>query len=142
MKTWMVTLVIGLSLVGCGKVSEPTKTTLPGGGSGQIVTQAENNSKLTVAPGERFAVRLASQAGTGYTWDFVTEPDTAVIKLVSTTTEEAAASPTPAVGGSETMIWEFEAVAAGQSEIQLHYVRLFEGIDPATQTFTLPVTIK
>ncbi|MBI4175270.1 protease inhibitor I42 family protein [Candidatus Berkelbacteria bacterium] len=142
MRKIVAVLLVGLTLAGCGYGGSASKPSPASSVSGQVFVQADNNDRVTVTPGEKFTVRLATQGGTGYTWDFVSQPDPAVVKLVSTITEVSPQGATPVVGGTETMVWEFEAMAAGSTALELHYLRLFEGARSVTETFTLHVTVR
>jgi inhibitor of cysteine peptidase len=93
--------------------------------------------KITVVTGKRFAVDLAANPTTGYSWQLSADPGGAV-RLVDQ--DYTATGPQqPGSGGMQR--FTFEGAAAGSASLEFAYVRPWEkGAAPA-QTAAFPVTV-
>ncbi|HEX6605670.1 MAG TPA: protease inhibitor I42 family protein [Chloroflexia bacterium] len=81
-------------------------------------TYSDESVPITVAPGGDFAIRLASNATTGYRWELHSAPDSAVVTLRESRYDGPDA---PLVGAGGHEVWTFHAVAPGQTTIGLRY---------------------
>lgn len=85
----------------------------------------EKSTALRVEPGQTFALSFQGRPGTGYSWAFAAEPDGKLLEFLGETVAERDREP-EIVGGSETFLWTFKALAAGEAEIAMKYVRPWE----------------
>ena len=81
-------------------------------------TYCDETDPITAAPGSDFAIRLASNATTGYRWELLTPPDSAVVTLRNSR-YDGPDSQLVGAGGHE--VWTFRAVAPGTTTIGLRY---------------------
>lgn len=81
-------------------------------------TFSESDSVLRVEAGERFRIEIEASPGVGDGWEVIGEPDAAVARFLDSGFES---DDPDAVGGSGVIWFEFEAVAAGTTEIVLEY---------------------
>lgn len=103
----------------------------------------DDGTEVDVATGSSFDVALVICRGSGYSWQVVTEPDTAVLSLTGQgdteppqVTDENGA---PMVGGMGEHVFHYEVVGEGIATIELGYVPPAGG-EPE-ETFTLTVNI-
>lgn len=119
-------LIAAVALVACG------------GGGGEVPVSVQDNGKAVVgSTGDTFVLRLGENPTTGYSWSVTTEPDTGVVKQLS-----SAYTPgeTGVAGAEGVREWRFEAVAPGRTELTMDYVRPFGDEGPAnTYTVTFEV---
>ena len=73
---------------------------------------------------------LDANPTTGYQWEPATEPDAAVMKIVSDT-YEAGGSDAMGAGGTQRIV--IEGVAAGTATLELRYVRPWEADAPPAE---------
>ncbi|OPY76559.1 MAG: Chagasin family peptidase inhibitor I42 [Syntrophorhabdus sp. PtaU1.Bin153] len=78
---------------------------------------------LVVSPGAKFAIVVASNRTTGFSWQIAQPVNEKIVKLVGTEYVPSG-SDLDGAGGKE--VWTFTAVAAGQTTISLRYVRSWE----------------
>lgn len=102
--------------------------------AGQRFTAADSGGAVTLAPGESFTVVLVGNPTTGYSWQ-VDDLDTAVLAV----DEPAYEVGSDLIGAGGTYTFTFTAVAAGETELQMSYLRSWEEAEPL-ETFTLHVT--
>ena len=102
--------------------------------------QQNLDAKVTVAPDETVAVKLCSNASTGFSWDENARiEDTNVLKQ----TGQRFISPEkdmPGAAGQQE--WTFTALEPGTTTAYVEYSRPWEGGEKGTWTFTLTVTVK
>jgi len=91
-----------------------------------------------VAKGERFAVILPSNRTTGFQWQLGRPLDGNVVKLVGS---EYRTHENHVAGAAGSERWIFEAVAAGETTIVLHYVRPWEKSAPPARVGTFSVLV-
>jgi inhibitor of cysteine peptidase len=96
----------------------------------------DDGATVDLKPGDTLILDLEGNPTTGYTWQ-TQALDESVLSL---TGEPSYVSDTDLVGSGGTMTFEFEAVAAGQTDLTLTYHRPWEDVDPI-QTFTLSVNV-
>jgi len=115
--------------------SDAKKETTTTVNNGTVVTAS---GPIDLEVGGRATIELEANPTTGFQWTFTSEPDTAVVRVVSDT---YVAGSTAAVGsgGQQTIV--IEGVSAGSTTIELAYSRPWEtGVTPA-ETATFAVTV-
>ena len=104
-----------------------------------VLGRGESGKALVIESGQRFAIELDSNPGTGYQWRWVNKPNPAHIKL-----EEEVHRPRLGnrllIGGSGLDVWTFRALQNGYTALELEYRRPWENKAPLSR-FTLDVTI-
>jgi predicted secreted protein len=93
---------------------------------------------IQVAAGKPFAIRFGSSPGTGYGWVLAKEPDPELLKFIVEKVEEPKRG---LLGGSETVFWNFRALASGETEIAMKYVRPWEKEAAPARTHMFKVRI-
>ena len=78
---------------------------------------------LTVSPGEKFFIVIASNRTTGFSWQIAKPINENVVKLQGS---EYLPAKSDLVGAGGKEVWAFTAVAAGQTTISLKYIRPWE----------------
>jgi inhibitor of cysteine peptidase len=119
-------LLAALMLVACGRDDDDS-----------VVVIQQPNESINIGVGQRFAVELAANPTTGYTWQLSAPPGDQVHLIDS---DYAPTGPQqPGSGGMQR--FTFEAVATGSTSLAFAYVRPWEtGVAPA-QTATYPVKV-
>lgn len=102
----------------CSK-SEPAPSPEPVQPRTVELTEANNDSTVTVGVGDTVTLRLASNPSTGYSWKVTEEPDAAVLESQGMTYEEPSSD---AIGAGGTGVWTFKAAADGSTGIKMDYV--------------------
>lgn len=83
---------------------------------------------IQVQAGQMFALKFITSPGTGYSWELAAPLDEKMLVILETRNE---ASDSSLPGASEYEFWTCRALAAGQAEIKLKYVRFWEkGTEP------------
>jgi inhibitor of cysteine peptidase len=94
--------------------------------------QAGDPKPMTVTAGQQFKITLQYNASTGYQWVLAKAPDAKLVKLLGT---EYKRLDTKLIGAGGDMVWTFQALAEGKTQIGLDYVRPWEkGQKPAQAT--------
>jgi predicted secreted protein len=102
------------------------------------LTEADNGDTVSLAVGETIQVTLESNPTTGYEWLYQSgDPD--VIKQVGDAVYNEPDSGLMGAGGSET--FTFEATGAGETVLELWYMRPWESVQPDT-TFEVTVVVE
>ena len=120
-------LLFLLLTTGC---SQPAEITLD---------MSADGSQVAMDTGQELVVRLESNPTTGYSWA-VLGIDTAVLRQIGDVEYEPADTGLVGSGGWESC--RFEAVAAGQTTLELVYRRPWEEDVTPEQTFTLDVIVR
>jgi predicted secreted protein len=109
-----------------------------GGDPGEVVVDIDDTGTVVeVSPDETLVVRLFESPSTGYTWQWVEEPDGSVLGAVSDDFEQDEPVQ-PGSGG--TRVWRFAPVAAGETSLSM--VERFQDDDESTSaTFELGVVV-
>lgn len=94
---------------------------------------------ILVAPGSMFALRFQGRPGTGYAWAFGCEPDKRLLEFLGETVEERNDG---ILGGNETFVWTFRALAAGEAKIAMTYSRPWEADVPPQKVHVFNVKIQ
>jgi len=118
------------TLVACSAPAQPSNTVK--------VTGADDKGSVTLNVGDTLQVTLQGNPTTGYQWE-VSSVDTSILKMSG---EPQFTPASPAVGSGGNVVFLFDAIAAGQTKLEIIYHRPFEQNVPPVQTFTLSVTVK
>ena len=140
-----VAVVATVLFAACSQDDTQKKTVAPtttNSVSGKVVSiNAESNGKtIHVLPGETVRVKLEANHTTGYSWS-VASVDKSILEVGDE--GEYMSNPHPegmvGVGGNE--VWNFKAIAAGETEISLVYVRPWEKNEAPAMSFKLKVVV-
>ena len=104
---------VALLIASCGEA----------GSADRVLTGSDTGAHVLIDSGDRFEIRLESNATTGYEW-MVTEaglPD--IVELVD---DHYEAPDTNLVGAPGTQVFVVEAIRQGADVLRLEYVRPFE----------------
>jgi inhibitor of cysteine peptidase len=85
--------------------------------------QAGEPKPIAVVTGKEFKITLPSNATTGYQWMLTKAPDEKLVKLLSSDYKRPDSK---LAGAGGHMLWTFQALAAGKTELGLDYVRPWE----------------
>ncbi len=102
---------------------------------------ANNGVSLETAVGQTIDITLDSNVTTGYKWNLVGEPDTQVLKLLSSQYVEPPTSNPPVVGAGGKEVWKFQTVGRGTTSLKLAYFRPFDPSQVA-QEFSATIVVK
>src|SRR5207244_766812 len=107
---------------------------------GAVLVASEGSGTVTLELRKELVIKLASQAGTGFTWR-VSKNDEKVIEPVGKqpTVEKDAKS--KVFGGPTLSVFRFRAVATGYANLELEYVRPSEQDAKPAKTFRAAVTV-
>lgn len=99
-------LVFVLMLFGCKK---------------SVLHRADSGKTFTYSLGEEFSISLSENLSTGYTWHFKTIPATQMVVSFLSDRYDAPKTNRVGAGGQRVFLWQ--AVTAGEVEIQGFYAR-------------------
>lgn len=124
---YFVPLLLAVLLISaCGKDDDDS-----------AVVYQQPGEKITVVIGKRFAVELAANPTTGYSWQLASDPGGAV-RLVD---EDYTATGTQQPGSGGVQRFTFEGASAGSATLDFAYVRPWEKDAAPAQTASYPVTV-
>jgi inhibitor of cysteine peptidase len=107
----------------------------------KTLTDKDKYAKIPLVVGEKLNVRLPANPSTGYTWIIVPKADDK-LRLDGPATYEADEKDKQLAGAGGNLTFTFIAQTAGETEVQLQYLRPFEkGRDPQ-KTFSFTVRIQ
>jgi len=95
---------------------------------------------MAVTVGQEFKLTLQYHGSTGYQWVLAKPPDEKLLKLLGT--PEYKRPESKLIGAPGDMVWTFQALAEGKTEIKLNYVRPWEAGEKPAQTTNFVVVIK
>jgi len=101
--------------------------------------QAGEPKPLAVTVGKEFKITLQYNASTGYQWVLAKPPDAKLVKLLSTDYKRLDSK---LAGAGGDMVWTFQALAEGKTQIGLDYVRPWERGQKPAQSTNFVVVIK
>lgn len=104
----------------------------------RAVMDADNGSSIHLKIGDTLEVYLRSNPATGYMW-YVDPKSTPLLKLIGHSKTEAQQ---PGVGRPIIQIFRFQAVAAGDGVLLLHYIRAWEKPLPAEEQYVLHAAVR
>lgn len=124
-------LVLGVTMVlsGCQNpfVTGPTQ-----------LTEKDAGRTVEMKAGDTLQVTLEGNPTTGYDWERASG-DEAVLEQLGASTYKADSD---LIGSGGQVTLRFEAVAAGQTTLQLVYHRPWETDEPPAETFEVTVVVK
>jgi inhibitor of cysteine peptidase len=112
----------------CGSASDSTMQ----------LTEEDNGRTVELKVGETIEVALQGNPTTGYQWQ-VASIDTTVLSAVG---EPEYTPDSDAIGSGGVFVFQFKALAAATTPLQLEYLRVWETDVPPTELFTLNVVIE
>ncbi|MFQ6395842.1 protease inhibitor I42 family protein [Nocardia sp. KC 131] len=147
MRKSLLVLVLGLTLVACGKNdadADDRSSTRPTSDVAQgaiTVTDVDNGQDRTLARGKKLVVLLPANPSTGYTWG-LGELDQNVLRQDGQPDYRPDPNATATPGSGGTAVWTFVGDAQGTAHLTLGYARAWEqGIEPA-QKFSLTIKVE
>jgi predicted secreted protein len=105
------------------------------------LTESDNGTTVSVGVGARVRVVLESNASTGYSWVVTTAPDPAVV-VATGEPFYAAPATSSLLGVSGHQVFDFEAVAAGTTTLQLAYQRTTAPPEAPAATWSVTLTVR
>jgi predicted secreted protein len=135
------TLLIGLSATACSNPSAMTVADTgvsPRSASKVVVLDHSTIGSSQALVGDRIAVLLKTQLGTGFSWALEEAADK--LRLVSESVVPILGQQ-ELDGGYETQVFMFETVAPGQAELTFTYRRPWVGSDPMAKKIRFLVSI-
>ncbi|MBI5157485.1 MAG: protease inhibitor I42 family protein [Acidimicrobiia bacterium] len=133
-RTIVIAGLVLIAVVAAGALAAMAMST-DGAGEPQVYTAADDGAAIEVQVGETITVDLSGNPTTGYAWQ-VEGLDAAVM----TATEPAFESDSELMGAGGTFTFTFTAVAAGETQLRLVYLRPWEQVEPL-ETFTMTITV-
>ncbi len=111
-------------------VNETTET-------GQVVTEADNGTSISLEKGENFTLNLTENPSTGYAWELNVSEGLSILD------DKYIGNPNPehleGVPGIHS--WVIEAVASGSQQVNGIYRRAWENTTGTEENFTLTVDV-
>jgi len=101
-------------------------------------TSADSGRQVSVNTDRVFAIVLAANPGTGYSWSIVMDPDPAVAVALDSLPLPPDSS---LLGAPGRECFRFTATGAGQSSVGFNYARPFEPDAPPAQSIEVQVTV-
>lgn len=137
MGAWIAALLMAGSFLASGSACKRSST------EGKVeqditITKADFNRTVKVAAGGRITLRLSWSPGTGYDWT-VAKIDGARLQQEGEAGTEP--NPAPMPGAPETRIFQFRALKAGSTALELHSRRIWEKDVPPSEVFKVQVAI-
>ncbi|AKB37288.1 hypothetical protein MSSAC_2698 [Methanosarcina siciliae C2J] len=105
--------------------------------TGQVVTEADNGTNISLNNGEKFTLQLRGNPTTGYSWQLN------VSEGLSILSEDYTQDPAPEgyTGVSGIYTWVIQAVDPGSQQVNGIYKRLWENTTGTEDNFTLAVEV-
>ena len=101
-----------------------------------IVAERQNGTTVELSRGQRLVVRLATRAGTGFSWT-PAAPTDGVLRLAKSETRRGPSMP----GAAAAQIFTFVPVSPGTSDIEFSYRRPWLKDQPPARTYKLRVVV-
>lgn len=134
MRLYVSSILLAL-LAGTGCAAMPTTAAAP---AERELTEADRDL-VEVRVGEVLVVRAGSNPSTGYGWEWDQAAASGVL-VQEGETSMAGMQPIPGSGGTQT--WRFRAVAPGQGELHLDYLRPWEKDQAPARTLRWRVQVR
>lgn len=134
-------LALGFAATACGgaadegdtKTADEPKINYP---------QAEEGGTTEVGIEGYFEIRLDDDTSGELRWLFKEPPDDKLLKIVKEDFDGPAADPEGGGGGPGTRVWLMQAIADGETELTLEYLRPWEEDAPPASSATFKIVIK
>ena len=108
-----------------------------GDGKTVVLSKQDSGKQIDVKTREVVQVELEAMGTAGYQW-FVGSLDQDILKLVS---EETKVLHPGRLGAPVLMIWKFEMIKEGTTEIKMNHYRSWEGKEHSTDHFEVRIKI-
>ncbi len=108
-----------------------------GDGKTVVLGKQDSGKRIDVKTGEVVQVELEAMGTAGYQW-FVESLDQEILRLVS---EETKVLNPGSLGSPVLMVWKFEVIKEGTTEIKMNHYRSWEGQEHSTDHFKVRVKI-
>ncbi|AAM05006.1 protease inhibitor I42 family protein [Methanosarcina acetivorans] len=105
--------------------------------TGQVVTEADNGTSISLNNGENFTLQLSGNPTTGYSWELNVSEGLNI--LSEDYTQDAVPEESTGVPGTYT--WIIQAVDQGTQQVNGEYIRLWENATGPEDNFTLTVEV-
>jgi predicted secreted protein len=119
----------------CGEVAFAEERI--GDGKTVVLGRQDSGKRIDVKTGEVVQVELEAMGTAGYQW-FVESLDQDILRLVS---EETKVLNQGSLGSPVLMVWKFEVIKEGTTEIEMNHYRSWEGKEHSTDHFEVRITI-
>ena len=110
------------------------------GTNGASLTSADNGKQITLQSGDVMTLTLESNPTTGYSWQ-VLAIDNGVLVRDGDPTYKGASGSVKVVGAGGTETFRFKAVGAGETSLELGYMRPWEDVPPI-ETFLVQIVVQ
>jgi len=127
----LILILAVISLSACTTVSSSEKSTVR-------LTEADAGSSKELHLGDTLEVTLPGNPTTGFQWE-IKSVDADILQSIG---EQHFEPSNNAVGSGGMVTLSFEAIALGQTKLELIYHRPFEKNVAPSQTFVVTVTVK
>ena len=108
-----------------------------GDGKTVVLSKQDSGKQIDVKVGEVVQVELEAMGTAGYQW-FVESLDQEILRLVS---EETKVLHPGRLGAPVLMVWKFEVLKEGTTEIKMNHYRSWEGKEHSTDHFSVRINI-
>jgi predicted secreted protein len=102
-----------------------------------VLSKQDSGKQIDVKIGEVVQVELEAMGTAGYQW-FVESLDQDILRLVS---EETKILHPGRLGAPMLMVWRFEMIKEGTTEIKMNHYRSWEGKEHSTDHFSVRINI-
>lgn len=102
-----------------------------------IASERQNGTTIELSRGQRLVVRLATRAGTGFSWA-PAAPTNGVLRLAKSETRRGPSMP----GTAAAQIFTFVPVGPGTADVEFSYRRPWLKDRPAARTYKLRVIVR
>jgi len=137
----LLALATGFAAAACGGAAEEGETKTAA--EPQIsYPQAEQGATTEVGVEGYFQIALDDDTSGELRWLFKEPPDDALLKIIKEDFDGPAADPEGGGGGPGSRTWLFQAIAAGETEITIEYLRPWEDGVPPAKTATYKIVVK
>ena len=108
-----------------------------GDGETVVLSKQDSGKQIDVKIGEVVQVELEAMGTAGYQW-FVESLDQEILRLVS---EETEVLHPGRLGAPVLMVWKFEVLKEGTTEIKMNHYRSWEGKAHSTDHFDVKIKV-
>jgi predicted secreted protein len=109
--------------------------------AGKTLTESNNGENINLKVNDVIAIKLESNATTGYQWNLSNETDSNIITLISSDYTVANAEET-LVGGGGYETFNFKAKSKGSTAIILTYNRSWEKGEEPAKTYRINIVVE
>ncbi len=109
-----------------------------GDGKTVVLNKQDSGKQIDVKIGEVVQVELEAMGTAGYQW-FVESFDQEILKLVF---EDAKVLHPESLGSPVLMVWKFEVMKEGTTEIKMNHYRSWEGKEHSTDHFEVKINVR